>query len=71
MTKFEIGQKVSNDNGAWGVLRIHQHPSNFYHVYSFEHWAPDFPAHITSTESASNKDRAKVERQMRNWLRER
>lgn len=71
MTKFEIGQKVINDNGAWVVLRMQQHPSNFYHVYSFEHYAPDFAAGITSTESASNMDRAKVERQMRNWLRER
>jgi hypothetical protein len=74
MTKtqgFEIGQRVTNERGAWVELRTAQHPSNFYHVYYFAHYAPDFAPGIKSAESASHMSRAKVERQMRNWLRNR
>ncbi len=70
--KFEIGQKVTNEAGpAWVKLTIHQHPSNFYHVYGFTYWAADFDASITEAESVTNMSRAKIERQMRNWLRNR
>lgn len=71
MQKFEIGQRVTNDRGAWVTLKIAQHPSNFYHVYYFEHYATDFHSDITSTDSTSNMSRAKVERQMLNWLKNR
>lgn len=69
--KFEIGQRVTNDNGAWVTLRTYQHPSNFYHVYGYDHWAPDFAPGITTAESTTHISREKVERQMRGWLRNR
>ena len=68
---FEIGQKVTNDRGAWVKLRTYQHPSNFYHVYGFEHWAADFAEDIKSAESTTHMSREKIERQMRNWLNNR
>jgi hypothetical protein len=68
---YEIGVKVTNERGAWVILRTHQHPSNFYHVFSFEYFATDFDPSITSAESTSNMSRAKIERQMRNWLKNR
>lgn len=71
MQTFEIGQKITNDRGAWVKLRISQHPSNFYHVYWFEYFATDFDPSITSAQSTSDMSRAKVERQMRNWLKNR
>lgn len=71
MQTIEIGQKITNDRGAWVRLNISQHPSNFYHVYSFTYFAADFDPSITSAESTSNMSRAKIERQMRNWLKNR
>lgn len=70
-TKFEIGQKVTNERGAWVRLRMYQHPSNFYFVYGYEYWAADFAVDLDYAESTTNLDRAKVERQMRNWLKNR
>ncbi len=66
--KFEIGQRVANERGAWVKLRAYQHPSNFYHVWGFEHWSPTFAEGITSTESSTHMSRERIERQMRNWL---
>jgi hypothetical protein len=72
MSGFEIGQRVTNKAGtAWVELVTYQHPSNFYHVFGFKHWAADFDPSITETESATNMSRAKIERSMRNWLRSR
>lgn len=69
---FEIGQRVTNKAGtAWVELRVYQHTSNFYDVYGFKHWAADFDASITEAESTTNMSRPKIERQMRNWLRNR
>jgi hypothetical protein len=69
---FEIGQRVTNETGtAWVELKIYQHPSNFYHVYGFTYWAADFDASITEAESTTNMSRPKIERRMRNWLKNR
>jgi len=68
---FDLNVTVTNERGAWVRLRQYQHPSNFYFVYGFDHWSPTFDASITMAESATNMSRAKVEHQMRNWLRNR
>lgn len=68
---FQVGERVTNDRGAWVELVEAQHPSNFYFVYSFKHYATDFAPGIESTESASHMSRAKIERGMRNWLKNR
>jgi hypothetical protein len=68
---FEIGQRVANENGAWVELVMYPHPSNFYFVYGFKHWAPDFAPEIGHAESATHLSRTKIERQMRNWLKNR
>lgn len=72
MRSFEIGQRVTNDRGtAWVELTVHQHASNFYHVYGFTYWAADFDPSIIEGESTTHMNRAKIERQMRNWLAKR
>lgn len=68
---FEVGQRVTNGNGAWVELTTHQHSSNFYFVYGFKHWARDFAPEIGQAESATHMSREKIERQMRGWLKNR
>lgn len=68
-TSFAIGERVTMQDGTWVELTIHQHPSNFYHVYGFTYWSPSFAAHLGSAESATHMNRAKIERQMASHLR--
>lgn len=65
---FEIGQRVTAEDGSWVELTIHQHPSNFYHVYGFKFWSPGFAPALPFAESVTHMDRKKIERQMRNHL---
>jgi hypothetical protein len=70
-TGFQLNVKVTNERGAWVRLRTYPHPGGFYHVYGFDHWSPTFSPEIEMAESVTNMSRAKIERQMRNWLRNR
>lgn len=66
--KFEIGQRVTAEDGSWVELQVFQHGSNFYHVYGFKFWSPGFSSELPYAESATHMSRAKIERQMRNHL---
>jgi hypothetical protein len=68
-TSFEIGERVTGDDGSWVEMFTSQHPSNFYHVFGFKFWSPRFAAHMDSAESATHMSRAKIERQMVSHLR--
>jgi hypothetical protein len=69
--KFEIGQRVTNENGTWVELTIHQHPSNFYHVYGYRWFDPTCPADIMPAEGTTNMSRARIERAMVSTLKNR
>lgn len=68
---FEIGVTVTNERGAWVRLMAASHTSGMYPVFYFEHWSPTFDPELTSAESAPNRNRSFVERQMRVWLKKR
>lgn len=69
MQTFTLDQKVTNDRGAWVILRNDANGGqNYSGVYFAEVFAADFPEDIKSAELTSNKDRKRVERAMRQWL---
>lgn len=69
--KFEIGTRYENANGTWVELTIHQHPSNFYHVYGYRWFDPTCPADVMPAEGTTNMERSRIERAMRSTLQNR
>lgn len=72
--KIELDVRVERPDGVWATLRFD--PSGGYvpglgpiGTYYAEHWAPYFPEGMTPPLLRPNRDRARVERSMRNWLK--
>jgi hypothetical protein len=71
-TSFQIGQRVTNERGAW--VELHTGHGKSYSgcqatLYYATAYAPDFTDGLTETTLTPNLDRAKVERGMRQWLK--
>jgi len=69
---FEIGQKVTNKNGAWVILRNDPSAGQYYEgVWHVEHWAPDFLGEQKPARMCFTRDRKRAERACRTWLAKR
>jgi hypothetical protein len=71
--EIELNVKITNERGAWVILRAYPHTSGRYEVYGYESWSPTYCPSLGPVigPPSTHMNRSKIEKQMRSFLRNR